>query len=144
MNELTSKVYVHFLDGVEVYIPVDARLISNDSCQLISDDEFDYDDDAVLFEFGSHDIVKIKEVQFESGDFGQVAYELVKAGDGRNLQKRLLFQIALQKPEPQAIFEGIDQSEIRSLYQKIENEPFVYPAVKDWLVLNKEKIQSMM
>ncbi len=144
MDEVTFKIYVHFLDGVEVYIPVEARLISDNLYQLMSDGEFDYDAVAVLFEFGSQDIVKVKEIRFADGDFGQVAHQLVKAGDSRNLQKRLLLQIALKKPEPKAILEGIDRREIRSLYQKIEEAPFVYPAIKDWLVVNKDKIHSMM
>ena len=144
MDEVTSNIYVHFLDGVEVYIPIEARLTSDGTYQLLFDDEFDYDDDSVLFEFGSQDIVKARQKQFENGDFGQVAYELVKAGDIRNSQKRLLFQIALQNPELQELLEGVDQSEIRSLYRKIEEAPFVYPALKDWLVENKDKIESML
>ena len=144
MDEITSKIYIRFLDGVDVYIPVDTRRTSDGTYLLMPDDEFDYEDDAVLFEFGNQDVVKAKEIQFENGDVGQVAYKLIKAGDRRNLQKRLLFHLALQTPEPQAIFEGVDRNEIRSLYQKIEQAPFVYPTVKDWFVTNKDKIESMM
>ena len=144
MNEVTSKVYVHFIDGVEVFIPVEARLISDDVFQLMPDPEFDYEDDTVLFEFGSQDIVKTKEKQLENGVLGRVAFKLVKAGDTRNLYKRLLTQIVLQAPNPQVILEGIDRSEIKSLLQKIEEAPFMYPSAKDWFVENKDKIQSMM
>ena len=110
----------------------------------MSDHEFDYEDDAVLFEFGSQDVVKTKDKKLENGVLVPVASELVKAGDIRNTQKRLLTQIVRQKPEPRAIFEGIDQSEIKLLCQKIEEAPFMYPTIKDWLVANKDKIQGMM
>lgn len=144
MNESLSKVYVRFIDGVEVYVPVEARLISGDVYQLMPDHNFDYDDNATLFEFGSHDVVRTKEAQWENATLGRVAYELVEAGNSRNLQKRLLTQILLQEPEPQAILDGIDRSEIRLLSQTIEESPFMYPSIKDWLEGNKGKIQSMM
>jgi hypothetical protein len=88
--------------------------------------------------------VKTRESQLKNGALARVAYELVEAGDPRNLQKRLLTQILLQEPEPQAIFEGIDQSEIRSLSQKIEEAPFMYPSIKNWFVGNKGKIENMI
>jgi hypothetical protein len=144
MDQVTSKIYVRFIDGVEVYIPVEARLISDDVYQLMPDHEFDYDDDATLFEFGSHDIVRTKEAQWENGTLGRVAYALVEAGDPRNLQKRLLTQILLQEPEPQAIFNGLDRNDIELLLQKIEGASFMYPTIKNWWVGNKGKIQSMM
>ena len=58
MNPANARVYVKFVDGVEVFIPVDAVLVSENIYQLLADNEFDYDDNAVLFEFGSHDVVK--------------------------------------------------------------------------------------
>jgi len=73
-----------------------------------------------------------------------VAYELIEAGDPRNLQKRLLTQILVQEPEPQVIFEGVDGNEIESLSQKIEKATFMYPSIKNWLSGNKDKIQGMI
>ncbi len=60
---MTSKVYVRLIDGVGVFIPVEARFISHDVYQLMSDHEFDYEDDAVLFDFGSQDAVNTEEKQ---------------------------------------------------------------------------------
>ena len=144
MEEVTSQIYVRFVDGVNVNIPVQARLTSNNNYLLLPDSEFDYDDDAVLFEFGIHDVVSVIEIELENGSFAQLASHLIKAGDSRNLQKRLLFQIALHQPKPTTIFEGIGQNEIRSLYRKIEGASFAYPTIQAWFIKNKDEVQRMI
>lgn len=142
MNSKFSRIYVKFIDGVEFYIPVEASFVSENIYQVMPDDEFDYDDNAVLFEFGSQDIVRVK--QLENEIRLPAAYELVKAGDARNLQKRLLTRILLHAPEPQEFFVGVSQSEIKSLCQKLGEANFVYPDIKNWFTLHKEKIQSLI
>jgi len=142
MNSTNSRIYIKFIDGVAVYIPIGASLVSENIYRVLPNNEFDYDDNAVFFEFGSQDIVKTK--QLENGMPLPLAYELVKAGDKRNLQKRLLTQILLHSPEPQVFLAGISQSEIKSLYKKIQESTFVYPDIKKWFALHKERIQNLM
>ncbi len=142
MNPANARVYVKFIDGVEVSIPIDAVLVSENIYQLLADDEFDYDNNAVLFEFGSHDVVKTH----PPGSEKQLptAYELITAGDVRNLQKRLLIHILLNSPEPQELFGEVSQNEIKSICQKIEEATFWYPDIKKWFSLHKETIKGLL
>ena len=142
MNPANARVYVKFVDGVEVFIPIDAVLVSENIYQLLADDEFDYDDNAVLFEFGSRDVVKTYPPKNEN--WLPTAYELITAGDERNLQKRLLIRILLNSPEPQEIFGEVSQNEIKSVCQKIEEATFGYPDIKKWFSLHKETIKGLL
>lgn len=144
MNETASKIYVFFVDATEYYCPIEARLISDNVYQLLEDDEFDYEDNCTLFEFGSQDIVETKEEPFKTTFPIQLAYKLIKTGDRRNLQKRLQMQILMEEPEPEVIFDGISSNEIKLLLKIAEESYFTYPGVTDWLEKHKAKIQSMI
>ena len=142
MNPGNARVYVKFVDGVEVFIPIDAGLVSENIYQLLADNEFDYDDNAVLFEFGSHDVVKTHPPEGEKQL--PTSYELIKAGDERNLQKRLLIHVLLNSPEPKEFFGEVSQNEIKSICQKIEEATFGYPDIKKWFSLHKETIKGLL
>ena len=142
MNPANARVYVKFVDGVEVFIPIDAVLVSENVYQLLADDEFDYEDNAVLFEFGSRDVVKTYPPEGEKRL--PTANELITAGDERNLQKRLLIHILLNSPEPQELFGEVSQNEIKSICQKIEEATFGYPNIKKWFSLHKETIKGLL
>ena len=142
MNPANARVYVKFVDGVEVFIPIGAVLVSENVYQLLADEEFDYEDNAVLFEFGSHDVVKTYPSEGEKQL--PTAYELITSGNERNLQKRLLINILLNSPEPQEFFSKVSQDEIKSTYQKIEEATFVYPDIKKWFSLHKETIKELI
>jgi hypothetical protein len=142
MNTTNSKVYVEFIDAAGYYFPIEASFVSENVYQLLPNDEFDYDDD-VLFAFGSQDTVRVKQL-IENEKHFPTAYELIKVGDPRNLQKRLLISILYKKPEPQELLEGVSESEIKSLCKKLEDTDFMYPAIKDWYILHKDKIQSLI
>ena len=142
MNSANESVYVKFVDGVEVSIPIHAVLVSENVYQLLADDEFDYEDNTVLFEFGSHDVVKTYPPG--GGKRRPTAYELITAGDERNLQKRLLIQVLLNSPEPQEIFGEVSQNEIKSICQKVEETAFGYPDIKSWFALHKETIKGLI
>src|SRR5690349_20510314 len=109
---MVENIHVWFVDGVTVGIPVEARFISENTYQILSDSEFDYEDDAILFEFGPQDVVRVRSQQLETGSSALAAYELVEAGDERNLQKRLMFHILMYQPAPRDLFDGISDSDI--------------------------------
>ena len=129
---IAAKIYVRFVDGTNVYIPVDARFVSDNIYQILPDSEFDYDDDATLFEFGPQDIVKVKSQQLAADRSVPVAYELVTVGEKNNLQKRLLFYILMNEPNPQDLLDGVSQQDIASLMSKINEASFMYPTIKEW------------
>ena|SRR5688500_4391553 len=141
---ITNKVYVEFVDGVSVYIPVEAICISEDTYQIMPDTEFDYEDDAILFEFGSQDIVRVKAGQFADGKQALRAYELMESGDQRNLQKRLLFYILMHETTPLDLLANIDKNDIKALESRIEGAAFMYPSIKEWLVLHREAIRDLL
>lgn len=143
MDETTFKIYVSFVDAIECSFHAKACLISENVYQILEDEEFDYEDNCTLFEFGPQDIVETREAKFEDETVGQLAYKLVKAGDPRNLQKRLQMQILLKKPEPEVIFDGIKPNEIELLIKIANESHFTYPAIQDWLEKHKAKIQSI-
>ena len=142
MNPANARVYVKFVDGVEVFIPIGAVLVSENVYQLLADEEFDYEDNAVLFEFGSRDVVKTYPSEGEKQL--PTAYELITSGDERNLQKRLLIHILLNSPEPQELLDKVSQNEIKSICQKIEEASFGYPDIKKWFSLHRETIQGLL
>ncbi len=141
MNSANAKVYVKFVDGVVVYIPIDAVPVSENIYELLANNEFDYDDSTILFEFGRHDIVKTKATEGEKRF--PTAYELIKTGDERNLQKRLLIRILLDSPEPQDIFRGVSQNDIKSICQRIEETNFAYPGITSWFALHEETLEGL-
>jgi hypothetical protein len=87
----SQDIFVRFIDGVDVFIPIPSLLASKEVYQLLPNPEFDYDDDTILFEYGSDDKVKVSAQQFSNGSSGLVANELVESGDPRNVLKRNLF-----------------------------------------------------
>ena len=141
---ITNRVYVEFVDGVSFYIPVEATCISEDIYQILPDTEFDYEDDGILFEFGQGDIVGVKAGQFADGKQGLRAYELKESGDTRNLQKRLLFYILMHETTPLELLGNVDKDDIKALVGKIDGSDFIYPPIKEWLVLHRESIRSLV
>jgi hypothetical protein len=141
---ITDKVYIEFVDGVPVRIPVDATDISEGIYLIVPHTEFDYEDDGILFEFGQGDIVRVKAGQFADGKQALHAYELVESGDQRNLQKRLLFYILMHETTPLDLLANIDKKDIKALKSRIEGAAFMYPSIKEWLVLHREAIRDLL
>ena len=141
---ITNRIYVEFVDGGPVHIPVEAAFISEDIYQILPDMKFDYEDDSVLFEFGEQDIVRVKAGQFVDGKQALRACELMESGDKRNLQKRLLLYILMQKTTPLDLLSNIHKNDIRALESKIDGATFMYPSVREWLVLHKEAVHKLL
>jgi hypothetical protein len=142
-----TRIYIRFLDGVYVRIPVEARLINDDIYQVMPNKEFeyfDYEDDGTLFEFGALDVVKVKPSPLVSSDTILVANELVEEGEKGNLQKRLLFRIESDQPDPRVLLMNVNSKDIVALLQKIDTAPFMYPAIMDWISIHRETIERSL
>ena len=141
---ITDKVYIEFVDGIPVRIPIEAAFISDGIYKILPDTEFDYEEDSVLFEFGERDIVRVKVGQFADGKQALRAYELLENGDQRNIQKRLLFYILMKETAPLDLLENVDRNDIKALKNKIEQAVFMYPSIKEWFGLHGGTIQSLV
>jgi hypothetical protein len=130
-------VFVRFIDGVNVSIPIQSKYISENTYELLPNIEFDFNDKTILFEFGPNDIVETKPSKSFSG---LIASKLIKAGNNNNSFKRLLFYILnddLTFAEAKNIF---NKSDLEKLSNFIESDGFVYPPIKDFFEINKTNL----
>jgi hypothetical protein len=79
MTLTTRKIYVHLIDGTDVWVPVEAKEIGEDQYEILDNVEYDDLDTSELFEFFPGDIVKLGQRTFSEGKTGAVARDLVKA-----------------------------------------------------------------
>lgn len=136
----TTKVYVRFVDGTNVAILINAQVVSDGVYQLLQDDEFDYDDNSILFEFGPGDTVGVKSFYSDSMP---LAHKLIKAGEAHYLPQCLQFHILDKEPDPYEFLKDISKDDIVALLDKIDTAFFVYPTVREWVARHREVIQNL-
>jgi hypothetical protein len=134
----TTKVHVRFVDGISCVIPVNEQLVSDDVYQILQDDEFVYDDYAVLFEFDPGDIVSGKPFY---NDSAPIAYKLIKAGNVHNLTQHWQFTNLDEQPDPGELLIDISIDDVIALLDKINPAFFEYPIIKQWVSHHQEVIQ---
>src|SRR3972149_1696529 len=115
-----QKIYVRFVDGGLVGIPVNAAALPGGLFQVLQDPEFDYDDFSLLFEFGPQDIVTITMPPSSESSTIPVASGLKESGQSINLRKRMLFTIFVSQPDPKDLLAGVSPLEIEGLIREIE------------------------
>jgi hypothetical protein len=72
-----EKIFVRLIDGVETYIPINAKKISDNKYELLPDEEYEYESPNYLFEFFPGDIVLIEHHKFSDGIIGKLAKQLI-------------------------------------------------------------------
>jgi hypothetical protein len=73
-----EKIYIQLLDGSTAWIPINAKLISDNQYKILDDKEFtDYVDPLYLHEFYPGDIVEISFLKFHDGNSVQVAQKII-------------------------------------------------------------------
>jgi hypothetical protein len=135
MKSNQKKIYINYLDGVHVFIPVDAIELNNNEYEIQNNEDFDYEDNSILFEFGPGDIVKLKMINSNSGKI-EIANELIKNGDKRNIGKRFLYYLSMDIP----IENHFTKEIINNLIKEIPFEDWIYPAARERL--NKLRKQT--
>ena len=135
------KIYIHFVDGTDAYIPVDTEIISENAYKLLPNDEFDYEDDTILFEYGAGDIVTAEMHKFESGDTNLKASKLIVSGSEQNDYKRMLFYILRNEPNPSNLSNLFNKSIILRLLQ---DRDLKYPTLVHWFNKHRLAIQSLV
>jgi len=139
----SSQIYVRFVDGTDVMIPVNGRPVSENVYELMPHDEFDYHDEVILFQYGAGDIVEVVTIQFEGGHQGLLADRLVGCGNARNTYKRILYCILHDNPELNELVSTFDKKEVLRICEAASESHVVYPAIQDWLNTHRQALKEM-
>jgi hypothetical protein len=130
--------YVRFIDGTNVYIPIKSKLLNSNSAILLEHNEFDYEDDSILFEFGFNDTIEYREHLLTNGKKVNLAYKLLDLGDNRNILKRILFEIIQNNC---TINDLITLFNIESILTNLTNYDLYkspYIEIKNWFKINHD------
>jgi hypothetical protein len=75
-----EKIHIRFIDGVEVYIPIEAKFVNENQYEILNDEEYQTEDPTSLAEFFPGDIIELEPKIFSDGSIGKVAKSLIKKG----------------------------------------------------------------
>ena len=118
MKSGDCRIYIRYVDGAEALVPVPARQPPNGSFEILPADDFDFDDDSILFEFGPGDVVVAEDRELRNGSVQRVATRLV-TGDSRNIFKRMLLSILLDKPRTSDLTAEFGEAHVAQLRSKV-------------------------
>lgn len=76
-----QKIYIHSIDGTDVWLPVDANNIKDNEYEILENEEYVDPEPNELFEFFPGDIVEIGSKIFKDGTNRQVAKKLINTGN---------------------------------------------------------------
>ena len=127
-----EKIYVHVIDGTDLWIPISAKKVKESRYEILKDKEFDEMDTGTLMEFIPGDIVELGQHRFKNGKKELVAKKLITPSS-RTDKQYFEFQFdCVQK----RIEVSIDvQNKYERVIERIEGEmndgQFFYPHVKE-------------
>jgi hypothetical protein len=75
-----QKIYIHLIDGTDVWVLINARYIQDAQFEIIENNEYNALDTKGLFEFYPGDIVELDEHVLSDGTKRQVAKKLISKG----------------------------------------------------------------
>ena len=76
-----QRIFVHLIDGTDVWVPINARKNQKDQFEIIGNKEYDEIGTHELFEFFPGDIVELEEQILIDGTKRQVAKKLISKGE---------------------------------------------------------------
>ncbi|MGE5621300.1 MAG: hypothetical protein ACM3U0_01870 [archaeon] len=138
-----TTIYVRFIDGVNVKIPVQAEQVSDDIYQLLPNEEFEYENSTCLFEFGPGDIVRVMKDK-DSANSDLLAYSLIKQGDKRNALTKLLFHIMHDNLSFEDVQNRFSTDDIKNLLPLKDKGNSIYPQIRVFVENNYLEIQGLM
>ena len=142
MNDQIHRVYVDTIEGTTCMMPCPARATSPDTYELLSDDNFEFDEDYMLFEYGPGDTVTAKEEVDQDGTNILTARDLVRSGGTKNDLKRLLYRVCATKPDIAIIFRDFTKNQLRDLLDYVESAGFIYPEIREWVTTNASALEQ--
>ena len=78
-------------------------------------------------------IVEVQPQNQRTRDSIPIATKLLEKGNESNIDKRLLFYIVEDYPQPDKLFHGLDKHYVVSFISKILESVYFYPGITDWL-----------
>jgi hypothetical protein len=130
INEVTDKVYVQLIDGSIAWAPTNAHKLSDNEYLILSDNEFNENDQTNLYEFIPGDIVGLDQHTFQDGTTGLVCRQLLKASSRPDkkyfdfLFKATLGQLQIKS----ATFDNY-KDEIEKIKKQHSLGQYFYPAI---------------
>ncbi|MGJ7523078.1 hypothetical protein ACSFA0_21530 [Variovorax sp. LT1P1] len=141
MNEtVETEIMMPFVEGTEVYIPVKCHMIGEGVIRVLENDEFDYEDQSVIFEFGPHDTVRTASREFSDGTVKETAFELVSSGDNRNDEKRMLLAILRENVGLSVLIERFGKEKVWAFVENHRTLKSPYPGIQNWFLRNTNAI----
>lgn len=129
---MTEKIYIHMIDGTNIWVPVDALRQADNQFLVQTFDDFDPDDTSIIPQFIPGDIVMCK-LGTEGRAF-LTAESLVKPSDDNDkmyiefLYKTVTGNILMTDNERLKYREAIERTK-----KEINNGKFHYPAIVDFV-----------
>lgn len=133
MTLTTQRVYVHLIDGTDIWIPVNARIVQDNQYEILDDSEFKDDADPnYLFKFYPGDIVEIGTHTFEDGKKGVVAKKLISQGQWQNRKYNdFLFKATLGQLNIDTYTADKYRDEVERVKEEQSAGQAFYPAIVD-------------
>src|SRR5688572_9240136 len=75
-----QRIYIHLIDGTDVWVLINARQIQDAQFEIIEDNEYYELDTNELFEFFPGDVVELEEAILSDGTKRKVAKKLISKG----------------------------------------------------------------
>jgi hypothetical protein len=75
-----QRIYIHLIDGTDVWVLINARQIQEAQFEILENNEYNESDTNELFEFFPGDVVELGEAILSDGTKRQVAKKLISKG----------------------------------------------------------------
>jgi hypothetical protein len=142
MTSNRMTIFVRFVDGADVAIPVEAQRTRDNIFEILPHEEFEYNNHSVLFEFGPGDTVIAVDHQFEDGTIGLLASGVAGKINQQNVFKRIQFVIIHEDPDLPRMVELFGKSSMMDFCKESESRQYPYPAIQEWLKGHALEIQT--
>ncbi|HEY5825600.1 MAG TPA: hypothetical protein VIT44_14595 [Cyclobacteriaceae bacterium] len=137
----TQKIYIHLVDGTDVWVAIDARPIQDSQFEIIEDDEYSNRATNELFEFFPGDIVEIEEQVLLDGIKRQVAKKLISKGQWTDRKfKEFKYKAGLKKLPIDKQTAELFRKEIERVKKEYSSGQIFYPTIMETV----SKLESLI
>ena len=127
---MTEKILVHFIEGAESWLPIDAQEISTYQYMILNDNEYEDIDIGTFFEFYPGDIVVVEDAFDEEYQFKALKiYSFGSYPDRKYLHFKYKSTLRQIPTTPEKAVEFKD--EILRIKHEIAAGQFVYKGIKE-------------
>jgi len=130
-----QQIYVRLIDGIEVFVPVVAKLLDGDLFEIMEIPSFDLNDFTSIWEFFPGDVVRCETKTFSDGSSGLLANELISSTFPDRKFQELIFLIVYSQGKVKIENLHGFEKEIKqfcNLHATFQKNS-VIPAIKEWV-----------